>query len=136
MCLKDMLEKGYAPDEIFNGPLLKNGFISCLSMNGSGIIHDYEFARIGSTTESVARYIKTGEFGMWEETGNLNNIINTSYNTDPNSGLGEAIGKAIVEQNLKYKDISLLANLAIRLFRLFIRLFRLFGYWPISVLGY
>ena len=90
--------------------LLKNGFISCLSMNGSGIIHDYEFARIGATTESVARYIKTGEFGMWEETGILNDIINTAYRTDPSQGIGEAIGKAIVEQNLKHMDISLLAT--------------------------
>ena len=44
-------------------------------MNGAGAIHDYELARIGATTESVARYIRTGEFGLWRETGELNDWI-------------------------------------------------------------
>ena len=38
-------------------------------------IHDYELARIGASTESVARYIRRGEFGLWRETGDLNDII-------------------------------------------------------------
>ena len=51
--------------------LMARGYISCLAMNGSGVIHDFELALIGATTESVARYIKTGEFGLWHETGCL-----------------------------------------------------------------
>ena len=47
---------------------MARGYISCLAMNGSGVIHDFELALIGATTESVARYIKTGEFGLWHET--------------------------------------------------------------------
>ncbi len=51
--------------------LMARGYISCLAMNGSGVIHDFELALIGATTESVARYIKTGEFGLCHETGCL-----------------------------------------------------------------
>jgi hypothetical protein len=48
--------------------LMDRGYIDCLAMNGSGIIHDFELALIGETTESVARYIQTGQFGLWRET--------------------------------------------------------------------
>src|SRR3990172_5169972 len=46
--------------------LLERGYISCLAMNGSVMIHDYEFALIGATTESVAKYIHEGQFGLWK----------------------------------------------------------------------
>src|SRR6478672_10373441 len=55
--------------------LVERGFIDHIAMNGAGAIHDYELARIGATTESVARYIRTGEFGLWGETGELNDWI-------------------------------------------------------------
>ena len=87
--------------------LLERGCLSCIAMNGAGVIHDFEFALIGATTESVARYIQTGQFGLWRETGYLNDIINDAYHTD--LGLGEAVGKAIVEGDFPYADISVLA---------------------------
>lgn len=89
--------------------LMKRGYISCLAMNGAGIIHDFEFALIGATTESVATYIKEGQFGLWKETGILNDIINQSYKEDTMIGLGEAIGRAIAKGDYPYKHISLLA---------------------------
>ena len=89
--------------------LMARGYISCLSMNGAGIIHDYEFALIGATTESVARYIQTGEFGLWEETARLNDVISQAYRKDPSAGMGEAIGEAMETGDLEHKDISLLA---------------------------
>jgi hypothetical protein len=89
--------------------LMERGYIQCLSMNGSGIIHDYEFAKIGATTESVERYIKTGEFGLWDETGHLNDIINDSYSDNKASGLGQSIGQAILREKLSHQNISLLA---------------------------
>ena len=55
--------------------LMERGAIDHIAMNGAGAIHDYELARIGATTESVARYIRTGEFGLWRETGELNDWI-------------------------------------------------------------
>jgi hypothetical protein len=86
--------------------LMERGAITCLGMNGAGVIHDYELALIGATTESVARYIKTGEFGLWEETGQINEIVNAAGD---DMGLGEAVGEAILAGSLPYSDISLFA---------------------------
>ena len=89
--------------------LMTRGYIDCLAMNGSGIIHDFELALIGATTESVARYIQTGEFGLWRETGYLNDIINKAYREDSSVGMGEAVGQAILDGDYPHKNISLLA---------------------------
>tara|TARA_B100000315_G_scaffold138943_1_gene127971 strand:+ start:4461 stop:5405 length:945 start_codon:yes stop_codon:yes gene_type:complete len=88
--------------------LLEKGYISCLSMNGSCIIHDFELSLIGATTENVARYIKEGQFGLWEETGQINEIVNRAYKNG-GMGMGKAIGKAIYEGDFPHKEISLLA---------------------------
>lgn len=88
--------------------LMKRGFINCLAMNGSCVIHDYEFSLIGATTESVARYIKDGQFGLWKETGKINDIINEAFKSNPASGYGFAIGAAISQGDFPHKDISLL----------------------------
>lgn len=88
--------------------LMERSYITCLSMNGSCIIHDYEFAAIGATTESVARYVKEGQFGLWKETGQINDIINKSC-ADKKIGIGEAVGEAILNGSYPYKDISILS---------------------------
>lgn len=88
--------------------MMNRGLIDCLAMNGAGVIHDYEMALIGATTESVAKYIKTGEFGLWKETGLINDIVACA--AKDGLGLGEALGKFIEEQNLPHRDISLLAR--------------------------
>ncbi len=87
--------------------LLEKDFISCLAMNGAGMIHDFEFALVGATTESVTRYIREGQFGLWEETGQINDYINQGY--EKGLGMGEAVGQAIFEGDFPYKNISLLA---------------------------
>lgn len=89
--------------------LMRRGYIACLAMNGAGLIHDYEFALIGATTESVARYISDGRFGLWKETGRLNDIINGAYRNNPRAGMGAVVGRDIYENNYPYKRISLLA---------------------------
>ena len=90
--------------------LMKRGYISCIAMNGGGMVHDFEFALIGATTESVAYYLKNGQFGLWKETGILNDIINEAYRKNSNVGMGEATGKAIAQGDFPHKDISLLAT--------------------------
>lgn len=90
--------------------LMKRGYISCIAINGGGMIHDFEFALIGATTESVARYIKNGEFGLWEETAQLNDIINEAYEKDKTVGMGEAVGYYIESSKFPHKSISILAN--------------------------
>lgn len=92
--------------------LMARGHISCLATNGGGMIHDFEFALIGATTESVAKYIADGRFGLWRETGYLNDIINDTYGHSPTSGMGEAVGKAILAGDFPYQDLSVLAAAA------------------------
>jgi hypothetical protein len=87
--------------------LLERGLLTHLAMNGAGPIHDWEFALIGATTESVARYIQTGEFGLWEETGRMNEVIQAGARVG--LGLGEALGRAILDGPFPHKDVSLLA---------------------------
>ncbi|MBF0319211.1 MAG: hypothetical protein HQL01_05340 [Nitrospirae bacterium] len=89
--------------------LMENGYITCLSMNGSGMIHDFEFALIGATTESVARYIINGQFGLWKETAILNDIINESYKNEETPCMGDSVGRAMLNMNLPNADISILA---------------------------
>jgi hypothetical protein len=88
--------------------LMDMGLVSGIALNGAGPIHDWEFALIGASTESVARYIATGEFGLWAETGRMNDII--ASGAREGLGLGEAIGRAILEGDFPHKEISLLAQ--------------------------
>jgi hypothetical protein len=87
--------------------LMSRGFISHLAMNGAGCIHDYELARIGATTESVARYIRIGEFGLWRETGELNDLIGEAARDG--YGLGEFVGRHIETSTWPYRELSVLA---------------------------
>lgn len=87
--------------------LLERGVFDLVAMNGAGAIHDYELARIGATTESVARYIRTGEFGLWTETGELNEWINEAAALA--LGLGENAGREIESSGYPHADLSVLA---------------------------
>ncbi len=87
--------------------LMERGAIDHIAMNGAGAIHDFELARIGATTESVARYIRTGEFGLWRETGELNEWIREAAASD--RGLGENVGRRIAESDWPYRDLSVFA---------------------------
>ncbi len=87
--------------------LMERGFISHIAMNGAGAIHDYELARIGATTESVARYVASGEFGLWAETGDLNDIIREAAHLE--LGLGENVGRRIAKSDYPYRDLSVFA---------------------------
>ncbi len=86
---------------------MKNGYISCVAMNSACLIHDYEFALIGATTESVPKYIVDGTFGLWKETVEINDIIKKGY--DNNKGMGEIAGEEIENGNFLYRDIPILA---------------------------
>lgn len=87
--------------------LMERKLVTHIAMNGAGPIHDYELAKIGATTESVAKYIRTGQFGMWRETGEINDIATSAVGRG--LGLGEAIGEAIWDGDFRHRDISVLA---------------------------
>ena len=55
--------------------LMEEGYITHFAMNGAAAIHDFEFAMIGATTESVAKYISEGQFGLWQEDGQYTQAI-------------------------------------------------------------
>lgn len=88
--------------------LMQRGLITHIGMNGAGPIHDYELAKIGATCESVARYIRSGEFGLWHETGQMNDIV--SKGAAEGLGVGESLGRAILEGDYPHKDSSVLAQ--------------------------
>jgi hypothetical protein len=87
--------------------LMERGILTHIAMNGAGPIHDYEFALIGATTESVPRYIRTGQFGMWRETAQINEIA--AIGAEEGLGLGEAVGRAIETGSFPHKEVSILA---------------------------
>jgi hypothetical protein len=87
--------------------LLERGFIDHLAMNGAAAIHDYEVARIGATTESVAKYIRNGQFGLWQETGELNDWIAEASREQ--LGLGENVGRRILDSGYPHRELSVLA---------------------------
>jgi hypothetical protein len=85
--------------------LLERSLISHIAMNGAGAIHDFELALIGKTTESVARYIRSGEFGLWRETGMLNDWLREAGEC----GFGEVVGRRILESDFPHREMSVLA---------------------------
>lgn len=88
--------------------LMRSGWITTLSMNGAGIIHDFEIAYAGKTSEDVRSNIKQGEFGMAAETGEvLNDTVNRAL--AEKIGLGEAVGKELAGSDYAFKRFSLLA---------------------------
>ena len=86
--------------------LMRRGYVSALEMNGAGIIHDFEIALSGATSEDVDEALGAGRFGMADETGRvLNAIIRAA--ADRRQGLGQAVGSFLVEQSAPHADRSL-----------------------------
>jgi hypothetical protein len=74
--------------------LMERGWVQHLATNGAGIIHDWEFAFQGQTSEDVRAYVDEGRFGIWEETGfHLNFAI--CLGAYDGLGYGESIGRLI-----------------------------------------
>lgn len=94
-------------NSMFMIEMMKRGLISHFATNGAGSIHDFEFSMIGNTCESVAKYISEGQFGLWKETGIINNAINEGVKEG--LGWGESIGKYIWENNFPFREKSVLA---------------------------
>lgn len=102
------IKNGMAPVLI---ELLRNGWLTHLATNGAGIIHDWEFAFQGRSSEDVRENVRHGQFGIWEETGfyvNLALIVGAYEGL----GYGEFVGKMIFQEGLQIPEISYLHNLA------------------------
>ncbi len=89
--------------------LIKRGFITHISSNGAGSIHDFELAYNGATSEDVPTAIEDGSFGMWEETGRwMNEAIQTG--TKEGLGYGESLAVYIIKNvdRFPYKEDCIL----------------------------
>ena len=93
--------------------LMERGYVSAIAMNGAGVIHDFELALSGATSEDVDEALGPGRFGMAEETGRL---LNGAIRDGVRRGLG--IGQAVCEwltaTRPAHASVSLLANAARR----------------------
>ncbi len=92
------------------GPLLidlmERGVIKSLALNGAGIVHDFEIAYAGCTSEDVDAEIGAGAFGMARETGS---ILNKAIKKGADKGIGRAVGELIANSRYPNKDKSVLA---------------------------
>ena len=88
--------------------LMERGFVSAIATNGAGIIHDFEIALSGGTSEDVDATLGPGTFGMAEETGTqLNRAI--SEGVAEGLGLGQAVGKYLDAIRPPFAQISVAA---------------------------
>jgi hypothetical protein len=107
-----LLGMGAHPIKVGLSPLIidfmERGIINAVALNGAGVIHDFELAYMGETSEDVAASLKDGSFGMGEETGAfLNQAI--SEGSGRELGIGAAVGQAILKARLPHRRLSILA---------------------------
>jgi len=89
--------------------LVNDGIVSAIATNGACMVHDFELAFAGMTSEVVEEALQNGCFGMAEETGTfVNEAINTG--TKKGWGLGKSLGSKIKEADLPFQDCSIFAN--------------------------
>jgi len=100
-----VLKVGLSPIVI---DLMERGFVTGLAMNGAGIVHDFELAVAGQTSEEVAEGLGSGAFGMARETGAEINRAMVEGDRD-GLGLGAAIGRYLSARRPRHLGSSLLA---------------------------
>ncbi len=87
--------------------LINKKIITCICLNGAGIIHDFEIAFAGRTSEDVGEGLEQGKFGMGRETADfINNAV--SDGVRDGLGLGYALAGKIAGAKLRYKNLSIL----------------------------
>jgi hypothetical protein len=108
-----LLGMGAHPVKVGLSPLIidfmEKGVIDAVALNGAALIHDFELAFMGETSEDVASSLKDGTFGMAEETGAFLNQSITAGNKD-GLGVGAAVGRAMLHAGLPHLELSILAT--------------------------
>jgi len=104
------IKNGMAPTLI---ALINEGWVTHMATNGAGIIHDWEFAFQGKSSEDVRENVKNGQFGIWQETGYFINLA-LLVGAWEGLGYGESIGKMISQEGLLIPEVSFLTEEAIR----------------------
>jgi len=107
-----LLMMGGHPLKVGLGPvvcdLIRGGVFNALATNGAAMIHDFELAFAGRTSEDVGEGLADGSFGMAEETGRFLNDAAKSAARE-GRGLGEVVGREIVQGRLKFARDSIFA---------------------------
>ncbi len=89
--------------------LMERGFVSAIATNGAGVIHDFEIALVGTTSEDVDEALGPGRFGMAEETATLlNRAINDGV--AEGLGIGQSVGRFVSTQDAQYARHSIAAT--------------------------
>lgn len=103
------IKNGLAPVLI---ALMEEGWLTHMATNGAGIIHDWEFAFNGESSEDVRENVSRGQFGIWDETGFYINlaIVVGAYE---GLGYGESVGKMISREGLDIPGTSELNDFAV-----------------------
>jgi hypothetical protein len=91
--------------------LMERGFVSAMATNGAGVIHDFELALSGATSEDVEEALGPGRFGMAEETGTLLNGAITE-GVQEGLGIGQAVGRRLRDMQPAHERLSLFAAAA------------------------
>jgi Deoxyhypusine synthase len=91
--------------------LMERGFVSAIATNGAGVIHDFELALSGATSEEVDEALGPGRFGMADETGRL---LNAAINDGVAEGLGigQAVGRRLTNMQPAHERLSIMAAAA------------------------
>jgi hypothetical protein len=88
--------------------LMDRGFVTGIALNGAGLVHDFELAVAGQTSEDVDAGLGSGAFGMARETGEEVNRAIVEGDRD-GLGLGAALGRYLESRPARHRDLSLLA---------------------------
>lgn len=102
------IKNGLAPVFV---KLIEDGWITHLATNGAGIIHDWEFAYQGHSSEDVRANVTKGEFGTWHETGfyiNLAILVGAYHGL----GYGESVGALVESEGLEIPSEQELIDIA------------------------
>ncbi len=91
--------------------LMERGFVSGIATNGAAIIHDFELALVGATSENVDESLGPGRFGMADETARgLNDAI--TRGTQSGTGIGQAVARHLAERQPPFSRLSIVAAAA------------------------
>jgi hypothetical protein len=89
--------------------LMHRGFVSTIATNGAGVIHDFEIALAGATSEDVDETLGPGRFGMAEETATLlNRAINEGV--AQGLGIGQSVGRFLTSPPAEWSKFSVMAQ--------------------------
>jgi hypothetical protein len=91
--------------------LVRDGWLTHLATNGAGIIHDWELAFQGATSEDVRANVAVGEFGAWDETGRYLNLA-LLVGAYRGLGYGASVGALIAGEGLDIPSRSELEDAA------------------------